>query len=68
MRKPRSLRKPSLVFTRWEVVQLLSADSQTTYMLHPPFGSIEGEARVFGEGRRDNGRLAFESALAAQAR
>jgi hypothetical protein len=54
--------------SRKEVVRLLSNDYQTTYVLHPPRGRVEGEERAFGEGRRDNPRIPSVSALPALAR
>jgi hypothetical protein len=51
-----------------EVVRLLSNDYQTTNVLYPPRGRVEGEERAFGEGRRDNPRMPSVSALPALAR
>jgi hypothetical protein len=54
--------------SRCETVRLLSNDYQTTYVLHPPRGRVEGEERAFGEGWRDNPRIPSVSALPALAR
>ena len=51
-----------------EVVRLLSKGYQTTCVLHPPSGRVEGEERAFGEGRRDDRRLPSRSTLPARAR